>query len=216
MSRQNRQSIMAEGLDACDRLQPSDEVSEARPDGDWIKFSLPARRSLRVLVADDNRDAADSLSILVKMWGHDVRQTYDGAAALEMASAYRPDVLLLDISMPKMNGCHLAQQLRREARFTDALLIAITGWGDKANRLLGEEAGFDHFFTKPVDLSILEELLLLQQHRLAEPEACRTLAPAVKRELETTHEIFSGVLCPQGRRGLPPRCTKRQDSRVGR
>jgi PleD family two-component response regulator len=86
---------MAEGLDACDR-QPAEEVSEASPDGARIKCPLPAARSLRVLVADDNRDAADSLSILVKRWGHDVRQTYDGAAALEMAFAYRPDVLLLD------------------------------------------------------------------------------------------------------------------------
>ena len=95
--------------------------------GHRIKSLPGGGRSLRVLVADDNRDAADSMSLLVKMWGHEVRQTYDGAAALEMAAAYRPDVLLLDISMPKMDGCQLAKQLRRQTRFTETLLIAITG-----------------------------------------------------------------------------------------
>ena len=101
----------------------------------------------------------------------------DGAAALEMAAAYRPDVLLLDISMPKMDGCQLAKQLRRQTRFTETLLIAITGWADNAHRVLGKEAGFDHFLSKPVELSILEELLLLQQDRLAESPEVRLLAP---------------------------------------
>jgi DNA-binding response OmpR family regulator len=117
------------------------------------------------------------MSLLVKMWGHEVRRTYDGAAALEMAAAYRPDVLLLDISMPKMDGCQLAKQLRRQTRFTETLLIAVTGWADNAHRLLGKEAGFDHFLPKPVEPSILEELLLLQQDRLAESPEVRLLAP---------------------------------------
>lgn len=176
LSRKIQQAVVVAGCDASNRLKPSDEVLEARLVGNWIK-SLPAgRRSLRVLVADDNRDAADSMSVLVKMWGHEVRQTYDGAAALEMAAAYRPDVLLLDISMPKMDGYQLAQQLRRQTRFTETLLVAITGWADKAHRLLGKEAGFDHFLPKPVEPSILEELLLLQQGRLAESPEVRLLA----------------------------------------
>jgi CheY-like chemotaxis protein len=123
---------------------------------------------LRVLVADDNRDAADSMSFLVKMWGHEVRQTYDGAAAFEMAAAYRPDVLLLDISIPKDGWLPAGKQIRRQTRITEALLIAITGWADNAHRLLGKVAGFDHFLPTPVELSILEEFLLLQQDRLAE------------------------------------------------
>jgi CheY-like chemotaxis protein len=167
-SRKMQEAVVVGGLDASNRLQPSNEVLEARLDGDRIKCLPAGRRSLRVLIADDNRDATDIMSILVKMWGHEVRQTYDGAAALEMAAAYRPDVLLLDISMPRMDGCQLAKRLRRLTCFTDTVLIAITGWADEAHRLLAKEAGFDHFLPKPVEPSILEELLLLQQDRLAE------------------------------------------------
>jgi PleD family two-component response regulator len=111
LSRKTQEAGGAEGCDASSRLNPSDEVLEARLVGMKIKC-LRAGRLLRVLVADDNRDAADSMSLLVKMWGHEVRQTYDGAAALEIAAAYRPDVLLLDISMPNMDGCQLAKRLR--------------------------------------------------------------------------------------------------------
>src|SRR5438093_13076884 len=107
MSWQTCQSFAVEGSDACDRLHPSDEV-QASPD-DTIKGIPARRRLLRVLVADDYRDAVDSLSTLVRMWGHDVRLTYNGEAAIEMACVYRPDVLLLDIAMPKMDGCRLAQ-----------------------------------------------------------------------------------------------------------
>jgi CheY-like chemotaxis protein len=176
LSRKMQEAVVVGGCDASNRLQPSDEVLKARLVGNRIK-SLPAGgRSLRVLVADDNRDAADSMSVLVTLWGHEVRQTYDGAAALEMAAAYRPDVLLLDISMPKMDGCQLAKQLRRQTRFTETLLVAITGWADKTHRLLGQEAGFDHFLPKPVEPSMLEGLLLLQYDRLAESPEVRLRA----------------------------------------
>ena len=126
-----------------------------------------------MLVADDYRDAVDSLSTLVRMWGHDVRLTYNGEAAIEMACVYRPDVLLLDIAMPKMDGCRLAQRLRRQARFRDTLLVAITGYADEAHRLLCEAAGFDLFLVKPVDPSTLETLLLLERDRLLGPSEAR-------------------------------------------
>jgi two-component system OmpR family response regulator len=121
-----------------------------------------------VLVVDDNRDAADSLSMLVETWGHAVRRAYGGAAALEIASAYRPHALLLDVAMPKLDGCQLARLLRGQACFTQALLIAITGYADETHHLLCMEAGFDQWLVKPVEPSIVERLLQLEKDRLAE------------------------------------------------
>jgi DNA-binding response OmpR family regulator len=120
-----------------------------------------------VLVVDDDPDTADSLSVLVSLWGHDARAAYDGAAVLPMASAYQPDVVLLDLAMPKVDGCQVARRLRRQTRFKDSLLIVITGHADQANRLLCGEAGFDHYLTKPIDLSSLEILLRRERVRLA-------------------------------------------------
>jgi CheY-like chemotaxis protein len=167
MWKKSRDSVLVGSSDARARLQPSDEVLSVRKDGDRSRCIPACKRLLRVLVADDNRDAADSLSMLVKTWGHDVRPAYDGAAALEISSAYQPDVLLLDIAMPKMDGCQLARQLRRQTRFKDTLLIAITGYADEAHRLLWEEA-FAPYFIKPVEPSILQKLLVLERERLAE------------------------------------------------
>jgi DNA-binding response OmpR family regulator len=120
-----------------------------------------------VLVADGNPDTADSLAILVQLWGHDVRVSYDGVAALETAFAYLPDVVLLELAMPKIDGCRLAQKLRRKTRFRNTFLIAITGHADEGHRQLGKEAGFDLYLIKPVKPSILETLLLLERERLA-------------------------------------------------
>jgi CheY-like chemotaxis protein len=121
---------------------------------------------LRVLVVDDNREAADSLSQLVSLWGNDARAAYDGAAALEMAVILKPHVVLLDLSMLKMDGCQVARRLRQQAAFADTLLIAITGWTDSAHRLLCAEAGFDHFLIKPIELAELESLLLHERRQL--------------------------------------------------
>jgi two-component system, sensor histidine kinase len=167
MCRTSRDSLVGGGPDAQTQPRPSDEVVSARQGGDPAKCVADGDRSLRVLVADDDRDTVDTLSALVALWGHDVRVAYDGAAVLEMASAFQPDVLLLDVAMPKPDGCYLAQQLRREAPFQSILLVAITGYGDEAHRLLGEEAGFDHYLVKPVDPSTVERLLLRERRRLA-------------------------------------------------
>jgi CheY-like chemotaxis protein len=152
-------------------VQAASEVKEVSRNGDAAWCRTLSKRPLRVLVADDCRDTADSLSALVKIWGHKVCVAYDGAAALEMAPAYQADVLLLDIMMPKMDGCQVARQLRLQPRFTDTLLIAITGWADQAHRLLGEEAGFDFYMIKPLAISTLEILLALEQDRLARSSA---------------------------------------------
>jgi CheY-like chemotaxis protein len=163
-----REPVFIEGADACARLRASGAALEAWQDGDAVQNAPACKRTLRVLIAEDERDTADTTSLLLTAWGHEVRLAYDGAAALDLAAAYEPDVLLLDIAMPKMDGCRLAQQLRRQSRFRDTLLIAMTGYADKAHRLLCEEAGFDFCLIKPVDPSTVERLLQREHDRLAQ------------------------------------------------
>ena len=168
MVRIGRESIPDFGGGAArELLEPPDELVEARRDGDWSAYTSDCKRMLRVLIADDNQDAADSLSMLVNLWKHDGQAVYDGAAALEMASVCQPDVLLLNLTMPKVNGCEVARQLRRQERFKNTLLIAITGYADDAHRRFCDGAGFDHYLIKPIDLSDLETLLLRERDRRA-------------------------------------------------
>jgi CheY-like chemotaxis protein len=105
------------------------------------------------------------MSMLVQLWGHVVHQAHDGVAALEAALVFEPDVLLLDIAMPLLDGCQVARQLRQQARCQDTLLVALTGYGDDGHRLLWEGA-FDHYLIKPVDPVTVERLLLSAQTRL--------------------------------------------------
>jgi CheY-like chemotaxis protein len=121
---------------------------------------------LRVLVVDDNRDAADSLAMLATLWGYDARRAYDGAAALRSALTNPPDVVLMDIGMPRMDGFRLARLLRRPARLVDALLVAVTGYADEAHRRLGA-AAFDHYLVKPIEPTTVERLLLRERFRRA-------------------------------------------------
>jgi CheY-like chemotaxis protein len=122
---------------------------------------------LRVVIADDCRDAADTLATLMDLWGHEVRVAYSGAAVLGIVATYRPHVLLLDIAMPRMDGLVLARQLRRLRFLEHPLLVAITGYADYAHRLLGLEAGFDLYLAKPVEPVILQQLMQVQKDRCA-------------------------------------------------
>ncbi len=116
-------------------------------------------RSLRVLVVEDNVDAADSLSMLLRLYGHDVQVARTGPTALEMASASRPDVVLLDIGLPGMDGYQVARHLRARPEFEGVLICALTGYTPSdADRLRHQESGFDHYFVKPVSLEKLSEL----------------------------------------------------------
>lgn len=117
---------------------------------------LPRRR---VLVVDDNPDAADSLALLLGFAGQDVRTTYDGLSALEQAQEFAPEVVLLDIGMPGMDGYEVARRLRNEGGLHQALLVALTGWGQEEDRRRSAEAGFDHHLVKPVEPKRLRELL---------------------------------------------------------
>jgi CheY-like chemotaxis protein len=121
---------------------------------------------LRVAIADDCKDAADSLAMLVRLWGYEAEVAYGGAQALQMIGAYDPDVVVLDIGMKKVNGWQVARQLRRLSRFEQTLLIALTGYADNVHRLISFAAGFDYVFTKPCDPEALHNLLLFDQVRL--------------------------------------------------
>jgi PAS domain S-box-containing protein len=115
--------------------------------------------SLRVLVADDNRDAADSLQRILAIYGHEVRVAYDGNAALRLAEEFGPRVAVLDIGMPGANGFQVARSVRAQYGNGTAL-IALTGWGQESDRRRAIEAGFDFHLTKPVDPTVLNDLLI--------------------------------------------------------
>ena len=118
-----------------------------------------ALRKLRILIADDNRDAADSLAVMLRVVGHDVRTAYDGQQALDMVEAFRPALALLDIGMPRMNGYDTARNIRGKPYGNDMVLVALTGWGQPEDKQRSQLAGFDHHLVKPVDPSLLERLL---------------------------------------------------------
>jgi CheY-like chemotaxis protein len=156
----------------------SPAVAAPERDHDRGKLGPAAPRVLRVLVADNCRDSADSLALLLTLWGHDVRVAYDGLAAGALAGTYRPDALLLDLGMPGMDGCALARDLRRRPGFRDSLLIAITGYPDEQHRQWCEEAGFNFALVKPVRPEVLETLMHFEAHRLADPPAAAPNGPA--------------------------------------
>jgi CheY-like chemotaxis protein len=113
----------------------------------------------RVLVADDNKDAADALAMLLELAGHEVRVAHSGRAALSLAQTFRPDVAVLDIGMPELSGYEVAKELRREPWGSRMCLVALTGWGQDDDRQRAKDAGFDRHMTKPVDTDALEKLL---------------------------------------------------------
>lgn len=165
---------------------------------------------LRLLVVDDNRDAADSLALLLGLWGHEARVAYDGPAAIRAARAEPPDAVLLDLGLPGRSGYHLAEDLR------PAALIAVTGYGDAVHREHAAAVGFDHFFVKPVDLEALRGLLgelqevqrlAVQARHLVERTAdlalvARGLVEEGRRHIEDLRRIVRG---PDAPKQDPPR-----------
>lgn len=114
----------------------------------------------RILVVDDNRDAAVSMSMLLECLGSEVRVAFNGPDALEAIAEYRPAVILLDIGMPGMDGYEVARRIRQQGDFDDVTLIALTGWGQEDDRRRSHSAGFDYHLTKPADISTLKALLV--------------------------------------------------------
>jgi CheY-like chemotaxis protein len=113
----------------------------------------------RVLVADDLRDSADSLALLIELMGHAVEIAYDGEAALRTAERFRPDIVLLDLGMPKLDGFEVSRRIRATPWGASMRLVAQSGWGQDEDRRRSAEAGFDHHLVKPIDPAALEALM---------------------------------------------------------
>ncbi len=127
--------------------------------GDREGVEPAARATLKILVADDSQDGADSLAFLLKAAGHEVITAYEGRTAVQLAEQHRPDAVLLDIGMPEMSGYDVARAIRREAWGRPMRLIALTGWGQAEHRRRSIEVGFDDHLVKPVELELLENVL---------------------------------------------------------
>jgi CheY-like chemotaxis protein/two-component sensor histidine kinase len=138
---------------------PAAAPREAAPDKDaaGTRAGHAARR--RVLVVDDNRDATETMSMLLGVWGHDTRSANDGPGALTVAAAFQPEVVLLDIGLPGMDGYEVARQMHALPGLRNAVLIAMTGYGQEEDRMRSRSAGFARHLVKPADPSALRQLL---------------------------------------------------------
>jgi CheY-like chemotaxis protein len=128
--------------------QVSDDRDTVQPSSD-----------LRILVVDDNRDAAESLAMLLTAMGNNVQTAHDGEEAVAAAGKFRPDVVLCDIGLPKLNGYEACREMKAWAWDEKMILIAVTGWGQEDDRRKSAAAGFDHHMVKPVDPQALMKLL---------------------------------------------------------
>lgn len=135
---------------AGDPPEPSSPVTVAGP---------ASSVGLKILIVDDNHDAADSLAMLMQLFGHEAEVVYDGISALHKLDTYIPKVIFLDIGLPGMNGYEVAKSVRSRADAPGIVIIALTGWGQEEDRRRTREAGFDHHLVKPVDLPAIEKLL---------------------------------------------------------
>jgi DNA-binding response OmpR family regulator len=114
---------------------------------------------LRILVVDDDRDSAEMLAALLVPKGYELRAAHDGPGALAAFSAFRPDLVLLDIGLPGSNGYDIARTIREESRGRRPVIVAITGWGQDEDKRTSADAGFDHHLVKPVDITVLLKLI---------------------------------------------------------
>jgi CheY-like chemotaxis protein len=125
-----------------------------------VQSETSAPRLRRILVADDNHDAGETLAMLLRLDGHEVHVANDGLEAVAMFTRLQPDVVILDIGMPGLSGHEAARRIREQCGERAVTLIAVTGWGQKADKDRAAASGFDHHFTKPVEPTVLSALLL--------------------------------------------------------
>jgi PAS domain S-box-containing protein len=151
-------SALGQGSEFVVRL-PVASPPEAQPSLPPAEEAQRTGSSLRVLVVDDNVDTVTTLALLVEESGHDVRTAYDGSTVLETALNYRPNVVLLDIGLPGLNGFEVAKRLRQQPALQDAVLVALTGYGQESDRQRSQEAGFDHHLVKPGDFGKVLQIL---------------------------------------------------------
>ncbi len=121
---------------------------------------VPRGPRRRVLVADDNRDSAQSMAMMLRLLGHEVRTAHDGVEAVEAAEAFRPEVILMDVGMPRLNGYEATRRIREQPWGRSVIVIALTGWGQEGDKLRSSEAGCNGHLVKPVSLPDLERALV--------------------------------------------------------
>lgn len=125
----------------------------------------PSDTPLRVLIVDDNIDTAGSLSMLLRMWGHEVRSAHDGVSAIDVCLEFRPDAVVLDIGLPHLDGFEVAARLRALPEFERTLIVGSSGYSREADRQRAAEVGINLYFVKPFDPWRLESIL--EAHRAA-------------------------------------------------
>jgi CheY-like chemotaxis protein len=179
MTRERRISNVKR-LKTHERLHSALGATTAREPIDFGPANYAEDHKLRVLVVDDHRANADTLSLLVAKWGHDVRRAYDGVTGLALAAAYQPDVLLLDILMPGVSGIEVAIQVRRQDRLKQCFVIAVTGRTDAKHRSRCYESGVDLFLIKPVVPAHMRTLLDLESDYRRRSRRGATMAAACR------------------------------------
>ncbi len=141
-------------------------MNSQNPEDQAPATPVPARdERLRIMVVDDNRDAAETLGMLLEALGHEVSLAYGASQALEAAAGTTQDVFLLDIGLPVMDGTALARALRTQPQHRDAMLVAVTGYGQERDRHNTRDAGFDHHLMKPAHIDDINALLLQRGQR---------------------------------------------------
>lgn len=118
----------------------------------------PSKQGFRILVVDDNHDSALSLAMMLSIMGHETRTAHDGESAVDTAESFLPEIVLLDIGLPKLNGYEVAQRIREREWGTSMFLIAVTGWGQEEDRQRSSEVGLNVHMVKPVEPAALERL----------------------------------------------------------
>ncbi|RPI96408.1 MAG: response regulator, partial [Chloroflexi bacterium] len=151
-------SSLGQGSEFVVRL-PMLLTAEAQSPSSQTEMTKQTGPSLQVLVVDDNVDTAGSLAMLLEASGHEVRMAHDGPTALEAALKYRPNVMLLDLGLPGLNGFEVAKRLRQQPVFQNVVVVAMTGYGQEADRQRSFDAGFNHHLVKPADFGKVQEIL---------------------------------------------------------
>jgi signal transduction histidine kinase len=145
------------------KLPLLDAVAESRSTpGSYERPEAQSQVRRNILIADDNQDALESLALMLRMEGHEVHCASDGEEALALAGLRRPEIVVLDVGMPKLDGCEVARRIRAESWGRGAVLVALTGWGQEIDRRRSREAGFDMHLVKPVDPATLCDMLVTQ------------------------------------------------------
>jgi len=146
-------------LPAAEREPECEPERKSAPPTPHGPAAARTRQGRRILVVDDNVDSTLSMAMMLRLLGNTTATAHDGVEALEVAERFRPEVVLLDLGMPRLNGYDVARRLRMEPWAEDVLLIALTGWGQEHERRKTMEAGFDHHLVKPVDVEVLKRIL---------------------------------------------------------